>query len=103
MILELTVEGKTLVAGDPLQTVSRAADAFSDAECEILAEGMARLVESLRQANDQRAFGPCGDCTHNQTAAEGCGPATPCRCALIGEFLAVDELDRICIDFESAN
>ena len=100
--LELTEAGKRLVESDPMLSVSRAADELSEAECEVLAEGIGRLVDSLRRAHDRRAFGLCGECSHNDMSDQGCEAATQCRCALTGELVVGDELDRICINFEPA-
>lgn len=98
--IDLTDQGLELVKQDPLSVVEDAVVDLTAPDREAFAQALNGLIKTLQRDRGQAEFGDCGDCAHNQIEGEfGEG----CRCLLRNEVLSAVDIERICLDFQSAS
>ncbi|MPY69344.1 MAG: MarR family transcriptional regulator [Alphaproteobacteria bacterium] len=100
--LELTDEGRNLLCSDPLRVVNEAGGCMTDAEREATIRGMNKLLDALCQEKGRCGFGVCGDCTHLDSRPCAKGGGEGCFCGLANESLATEDLQKLCVNFQSA-
>ena len=97
--VDLTDAGAEAIAGDPLTSIGDAIAGLATGEQTALAAALQKMVTALTVGHDLSTFGQCSDCTHYlQGCPDGAEEAEGCRCALTGEFIAPEELVRLCMN-----
>ena len=98
--LALTKQGVDLIAEDPLCQLSVAAGAVGKNDRELIANGLRAMLDDLCIRQGAKNFGVCGDCCHlRKDDSDPCGGGV---CGVTVDKLAIDELDRLCVNFERA-
>jgi len=90
---DLTAEGQTMLARDPLRDLSGAIGDLPASLQAALSGALPQLVAGLATRRAAPQFGTCRDCRHFEDA-----PASA-YCACMAEGLAAAALDRLCINF----
>ena len=99
--LALTDQGIELLAQDPLCHLAEAAGVIGEDEQSHIVKGLRMMLDDLCIRQGAQNFGVCGDCCHLRKDAsnpDGAGGV----CGMTTDRLAVDELDRLCVNFERA-
>ncbi|HUC60670.1 MAG TPA: MarR family transcriptional regulator [Alphaproteobacteria bacterium] len=95
--LELTTEGRELLANDPLRDIERAVAALPDECASQLAKGLTRVLANIRGRCRQGEFGVCARCNHLvPLSADGAA-----RCGLTSDTLTKDESEQLCVNFSA--
>jgi DNA-binding MarR family transcriptional regulator len=95
--LELTEEGKKLLADDPLRDIERAVASLPVDCATQLAKGLTKVLANIRGSCGQSEFGVCARCNHLIPLDET-GTA---RCGLTAEALSKDDAKQLCATFSS--
>ncbi len=95
--LELTEEGRALLALDPMRDIEEAVAGLSGPCTETLAEGLSQLLAKVRSRCGQVAFGVCARCCHLVVPGAVAGN----RCGLTGDQLSPDECKQLCVNFRN--
>ena len=99
--LELTDDGVTRLADDPLRTVEAVAGELGDGVEGALLDGLNRLLRQLNKDEACGDFGVCEKCGYlREERAEASGTGDAFKCGLTGDPLADGDTDRICINFK---
>ena len=99
--LVLTQQGTELLAEDPLGHLADAAGVIGEATRSQIVNGLRAMLDDLCIRQGAQNFGVCGDCCHlRKNASTDCGGGGVC--GMTTDTLAVDELDRLCVNFERA-
>ncbi len=98
--LEVTDNGRTILARDPCEDLVRAAGALPAGARSHLATGLERLLGHLVQGHRKRPFGVCTSCAHLETERCWREGKPGFECAFFGELLEETELSQICINFQ---
>ena len=93
---EITEAGRAMLAGDPLRHLVAVLERLDPQTRDTLGHALARLSSDLADLRGGRAFGTCGDCGHYAAGAAGTGG----YCACAAAALTVDELGRLCANFQ---
>jgi DNA-binding MarR family transcriptional regulator len=94
--LHLTERGREVLDESfPPATLKGAMERIGDAERELLASGLQRLLRAMQEANRLRSFGVCKTCRHHRLQDDGSR-----RCGLTGETLTDDDSGKICREHE---
>lgn len=94
--LELTEEGRALVARDPLKDLEALTDGLEPVDAAALEKGLGEVLRRLQHKNGFRAFGVCHTCRFFREAASNAEPGGPHRCGITGELLSPDDSLLIC-------
>ena len=99
--LDLTERARALLDDDPIETLVRAADALPPGVRGNFAAVLQRLLGSVALQTGKPLFGTCETCLHFE--GDGCcqGGMSAYECGFVKEALAADELEQLCINFES--
>ena len=94
--LQLTDMGEALIRESiPPKSLKVALDLTTEAEQDFIVIALRRILRAMQQANKLRSFGVCKTCRHHRAEAEDLR-----RCALTGEILTSDDIDKICREHE---
>jgi DNA-binding MarR family transcriptional regulator len=91
--MELTRAGRAVLARDPFEALVNAVGRLPHPKRDDLEAGLARVLEDLAGERGKPVFGICSACSFLCKA----GPAFTCR--LVGESLAWEETQQICVNF----
>lgn len=92
--LEITAEGRELLAKDPLRGIEQAVAGLPFECAGHLADGLEQVLAQIRSRCRQGEFGVCERCNH---LVDGSGEGT--RCGLTDEPLSQDENKQLCANF----
>jgi DNA-binding MarR family transcriptional regulator len=94
MDLDLTTEGRKLLAKDPLRALEGATEEAGLGNLESVVEGLSSVLEAMRRRNGLFGFGLCGTCIdfHADSGEKEC----PCRCGRTGDIFKAEEATLIC-------
>jgi len=99
--LELTKKARALLNDDPIEALVRAADALPPGVRGSFAVVLQRLLGSVALQTGKPLFGTCDTCVHFEGDA-CCRQGIPAYgCGFMNEALTADELEQLCINFES--
>ena len=98
--LALTGQGTDLLAEDPLCNLSAAADTLGENDRGQVVKGLRAMLDDLCIRQGAKNFGVCGDCCHLRKDNDD--PCAGGVCGVTADKLAIDELDRLCVNFERA-
>lgn len=91
---DLTEDGVTMLAEDPLRDLVVSIDDLDAEQRADLMDALSQLAASLAGTRQTRAFGTCSDCTHfTPTGDSG-------YCACMAVALATDEIDKLCASYD---
>jgi DNA-binding MarR family transcriptional regulator len=93
--LELTEEGKTLLALDPMRDIERAVAALPDECVAHLGRGLGLVLAQIRSRCRQGEFGVCERCNHLVASGE----AEKTQCGLTGDLLSKADSKLLCVNF----
>jgi len=96
-LLELTENGRAVLARDPLRRVEAAA-AGCEAEVDLAIATLARLVRQIQEGCGMREFGVCLQCGHRRTGT-ACQKIADTVCGLTGEAIGQGDVKKICVNF----
>ncbi len=99
--LDLTTKAKALLSDDPIEALVRAADALPPGVRSSFAIVLQRLLGNVAAQNGKPLFGTCEACRHFE--GDGCcrDGVTVYECGFVNESLTADELEQLCINFET--
>lgn len=99
--LDLTKKARALLKDDPLEALVRAADALPPGVRGSFSAVLQRLLGRVAAAAGKPLFGTCETCVHFK--GSGCCQEgmSPYECGFVNEPLTADELEQLCINFES--
>jgi len=97
--LDLSKEGRTLLALDGMASMRHALSALAPERRAALRDGLEALVQAALAARGARAFGICRDCRH--FARDARGPSAH-FCRLLGQPLSDAEAVEICQEQQAA-
>ena len=92
---ELTAEGRTALAADPLKALSARIGELPEERRTALLAALKTLTGALALGEGLPLFGTCADCTHCDVPQSG--GAAFCRCA--EATLLAGDMDALCIEF----
>jgi len=100
--LDLTDNARAIIEKDPLEALTRAADALPPGVRGQFSNGLQRMLDHVASETGTPPFGTCMTCTHLQDD-ECCqeGLATY-ACGFSNSKLIEEELDKLCINFSTA-
>ena len=91
---ELTAEGRTMLAGDPLRGLVQVLDDLEPAERQSLLSALRAVTGALAGRLGVPVFGTCGDCSH----CSDDGAASFCRCAAVA--LEGMDMGALCVEYD---
>ena len=99
--LDLTKKARALLNDDPIEALVRAADALSPRVRGSFSAVLQRLLGSVALEAGKPLFGTCETCVHFE--GEGCCQSSipSYECGFVNEALTTEELEQLCINFES--
>ena len=98
--LETTEKALVALKDDPLEDLARAAGVVPGRARPSLAVHLTLVLGELAERRGRRSFGSCTSCGH----FKGDGfPSAEYSCGLVGEKLAAEEIEQICVKFESGS
>jgi DNA-binding MarR family transcriptional regulator len=97
--LVLTDKAKGILANDPLESLSRAADSLPPSIQSHFADALQRMLSQVSQERGKPRFGTCTSCQHLEH--NGCSRQHQATyaCGFTREPLLLEELDGVCINF----
>ncbi len=97
--LVLTDKAKGILANDPLESLSRAADSLPPSIQSHFADALQRMLSQVSQERGKPRFGTCTSCQHLEH--NGCSRQEQATyaCGFTSEPLLREELDGVCINF----
>jgi DNA-binding MarR family transcriptional regulator len=90
---DLTDQGRTMLAQDPLRDLIEMIDALEIAERERFLTTLSRLASTLAKRRGRQAFGTCQDCSHFTTSGD------TAFCACMAEELAAGDIPKLCASY----
>ncbi|MEC9345269.1 MAG: MarR family transcriptional regulator [Pseudomonadota bacterium] len=100
-LIDLTDEGRRMIARDPVLKLEQIAAAMHESETEPMVRGLGRLLAMLQLEMGARPFGTCSACSRHLSPDQGCATSTA-RCGMTGEPLTRDDASRICANYATA-
>lgn len=97
--LDLTDEGRTLLADDPMDTLVQAAANLSDTDRQMLTVTLRRLMAEVVRLKSQPIAGQCEQCVHLESLEPPVGNMLM-RCGFTGQGLTEAELTQVCVGFQ---
>jgi DNA-binding MarR family transcriptional regulator len=95
--LQLTARGIKVIAETiPPTTLQAALAQMPEAEQVSVLDALDKMLKAMQGANQLRTFGVCKTCRHHRIETDG-----QHRCALTGEILRVEDIDKICREHET--
>jgi DNA-binding MarR family transcriptional regulator len=101
--LELTDQGRAVLAHDPLRMVEEAGLSLPEGQRTAAMTALESLIQGLCTREGLASFGSCGDCGHLENKPPCAQAGRPCTCGLNGDPLSPEDLSRICVDFRPAD
>jgi DNA-binding MarR family transcriptional regulator len=97
--LVLTDKARGIIANDPLESLSRAADSLPPSIQGHFADALKRMFSQVSQEQGKPRFGTCTSCQHLEY--NGCShqEQSSYTCGFTRELLRLEELDGVCINF----
>jgi DNA-binding MarR family transcriptional regulator len=97
--LVLTDKARGIIANDPLESLSRAADSLPSSIQGHFADALKRMFSQVSQEQGKPRFGTCTSCQHLEY--NGCShqEQSSYTCGFTRELLRLEELDGVCINF----
>lgn len=99
--LELTRDGRAMLAQDPLSVLERRETEMTAAARTELVDALSALLKAELAARGHKAFGICRSCRHFRADAH-VRAARRHHCALLDVSLSDDDAARICVEHEAA-
>ena len=99
---DLTAKGREALSHDPLDALSEAIGKLAPGVRGQLATSLKRLTEEVAGSRGKPSFGSCRFCCHLACALRKSGGDTSYACDLLGQPLAANDLDELCVNFETA-
>lgn len=99
--LDLTDNARAIIEKDPLEALTRAADALPPSVRSQFSNGLQRMLDHVASETGAPPFGTCKTCAHFE--GDGCcqeGLATY-ACGFLNSQLIEEELDELCINFST--
>ena len=99
--LDLTKKARAFLGDDPIEALVRAADALPLRVRGNFSAVLQRLLGSVALEAGKPLFGTCQTCVHFE--GDGCCQEgmSAYECGFVKEALTADELEQLCINFES--
>ncbi len=94
--LKMTEKGEKVIAESiPPKVLQAAMELTSEADQSVILAALEKTLRSMQQANQLRSFGVCKACRHHRVEKDDAR-----RCALTGEALQSEDIDKICREHE---
>lgn len=99
--LDLTAKARAVLTDDPIEALVRAADALPPGVRGSFSVVLQRLLVGVALETGKPLFGTCETCIHFE--GDGCCQKgmSPYECGFVNEPLTAEELEQLCINFES--
>ena len=97
--LVLTDKAKGILANDPLESLSRAADSLPPSIQSHFADALQRMLSQVSQERGKPRFGTCTSCQHLEHNSCSRHQQSTYACGFTSEPLLLEELNRVCINF----
>ena len=99
--LDPTKKARALLKDDPIEVLVRAADALPSGVRGNFSSTLQRLLGDVAVQADKPLFGTCRTCMHfeSDSCCQDC--PTAYECGFMREALAAEELEQLCINFQS--
>ena len=95
--LQLTPRGNKVIAETiPPKSLQMAMEQMAESDQDSLLLALDKMLKAMQGANQLRTFGVCKTCRHHQIETDD-----QHRCALTGEYLKAEDIDKICREHES--
>ncbi len=95
--LQLTPRGNKVIAETiPPKSLQMAMEQMTESDQDSILLALDKMLKAMQGANQLRTFGVCKTCRHHQIETDD-----QHRCALTGEYLKVEDIDKICREHES--
>ena len=98
----LTDKGRRALSQDPLDALSDAIGKLAPGVRNQLASSLKRLTEEVAGSRGKPSFGSCRFCCHLACALRKSGEEPTYACDLLEQPLAANDLDDLCVNFETA-
>ena len=99
--LDLTAKGRAILAGDPIETLVRAADALPAGVRADFSVTLQRMLGRVVSQTGKPFFGTCETCVHFE-GGSCCQEGLPAHvCGFLNEPLMDEERNGLCINFAS--
>ena len=98
--LETTEKALAALEDDPLEDLAQAAGVVSEGRRAYLAVHLTLVLGELAARRGRRSFGCCTSCGHLR--GDGC-LGEEYSCGLVGEKLAAEEMEQICVKFQPSS
>ncbi len=99
---DLTDKGRGALSQDPLDALSEAIGKLAPGVRNQLASSLKRLTEEVAGSRGKPSFGSCRFCCHLACALRKSGKEQTYACDLLEQPLAANDLDDLCVNFETA-
>ncbi len=99
---DLTDKGHRALSQDPLDVLSEAIGNLAPDVRDQLQTSVKRLTEEVARTRGKPSFGSCRFCCHLACALRKPGDEPDYACDLLGQPLAANDLDDLCVNFEMA-
>ena len=99
---DLTEPARALLARDPFESLVAAAGDLSNTSRQVMGQGLERMLRTLVERHDKRAFGTCGNCRYLITGVCCHENTTGRQCELLGEALSEPETEQLCVNFTAS-
>ena len=97
--LVLTDKAKSILANDPLESLSRAAESLPPSIQDHFADALQRMLSQVSQERGKTPFGTCTSCQHLENKLCSRQQQGTYACGFTREPLLREELDGVCINF----
>lgn len=99
---DLTDKGRSALSRDPLDVLSEAIGNLPPGIRNQLETSLKRLTEEVARTRGKPCFGSCRLCCHLACTLRKPGGEPAYACDLLGQPLAANDLDDLCVNFETA-
>ncbi len=99
---DLTDKGRSALDHDPLDALSEAIGKLAPDVRNQLETSVKRLTEEVARTRGKPSFGSCRFCCHLACALRKSGGEPSYACDLLEQPLAANDLDDLCVNFETA-
>ena len=102
VVLELTSQGKTMLAKDPWKHLASAVDDLGNKTRRRLAKGLKELLEGELQRGRHKSFGLCSSCRFFREKGRNSDTKGPHHCMLFEAPLSAADSQRICVEHDAS-
>lgn len=101
-LLKITTDGQALLAGDPINELTKAVRELPPSQLPNLSESLDKILVQMLTRRGQPRFGVCSCCCHLRLDACRGHAQGPHECGLLGEPLSQQETTEICANYADA-